>query len=127
MSVVSGNGGKITIAAADFHIGKWTLNKNPRNVESGTSSQTLGTRYTAVKTDPSWTIELPFDSAGVAETAGLTEGAVIASLKFKVGAGSTFYTVANTTVDTIEPVCDANNDVVRYKITGKGGDVSGPS
>lgn len=123
----SGNGGFMKIGTSQFDIGKWTLNKDPRLVESGTSGQTGGTRYTAVKDDPSWECELPWDSIAGAELAGLTEGASIALLKFKCGNSSLYYSVANTTVGPISVICDNNGDVVRQKVTGKGGDVSGPA
>src|SRR5687767_7439171 len=127
MSAVSGNGGKMQIGVADFHIGKWTLNKNPRLSEVTNSGNTSGTRYKKVVLDPSWSCELPFDSAQTIEAAGIDSGTEIASLKFKLGSGTTYYTLANTTVDTVESITDNNNDVVRYKITGKGGDLTGPA
>lgn len=125
MAVQSGNGGYIKVNTVRYDIAKWTLDKDPRNVESGTSAQT-GTRYTAVKTDPSWTLALPYDTSAAVETAGLIEGAII-TIAFKLGAGTLFYTITNSTVGHIKPVCDANGDVVRYELDGKGGDVTGPA
>lgn len=123
---LSGNGGHIKIGAATYDIGKWTLNKDPRLKESTLSSNT-GTRYKKVITDPSWTIELPPDAATMPEVVGLTEGTVIALLKFKVGESALYYSLVNTTVGPIDIDDDNAQDVVRVRLSGKGGDVSGPA
>jgi len=125
MSVESGAGGYITVASTRFDVTEWTLDKDPRNVESGTSAQT-GTRMTAVKTHPKWTVKVPYDSAAGVEAAGLIQGSVI-TVTLKLGAGTVFYTVASTTVGHIKVVTNSNNDVVRYDLDGEGGDVSGPA
>lgn len=127
MAILSGNGGKMQIGVADFHIGKWTLSKNPRLAECTNSGNTSGTRYKKVVLDPSWSCELPFDAAATIEAAGLDAGTEVSSLKFKLGSGTTYYTLATTTVETVEAICDNNGDVVRYRITGKGGDLTGPA
>lgn len=126
MGAVSGNGGYIKNVAARFDVGKWTLSKDPRLVEV-TTSATTGTRYKGVITDPSGTVELPWDSSATPETAGFVEGATIASLMLKMGAGTVYYTVANTSIGPVEVETDNKGDVVRIRFSFKGGDVSGPA
>lgn len=152
MSAVSGNGGGLFIQTtypgsaddipldpAQFHsasnvsipVGKWSLNKNKRLQEITRTWHTNGTRYGKTVGDPSFSIEVPFDDAAVLEDKGIDQGIIIPLVLLKVGKAQSageplYYMVLQPTVDTVEPVCDSNNDIVRYVVSFKGGDVSGP-
>lgn len=127
MPAITGNGGNITFGAVAFHISKWTLIKDPRLVETTTSANTSGTRYTKVVNDNSGTVEAPWDSTATPEAAGFVEGAAITLLKMKLGSGATYYSAANCTMGPLEVECDNKGDVVRIRFSWKGGDVTGPA
>ena len=119
----------------EIPIAIWTLNKKGRFQETTRSFNTAGTRYTFDKADPAWTADLPLDYMNTIESIGLDVGDVVPLLLFQIGdvtlidldpSIQLYYQLINTDVDEVGLVCDANNDVVRYRVTGKGGDISGP-
>lgn len=152
MAIVSGNGGSLlfqTMAQyvagggadtdepldpihftntddVEVGIAKWSANFDPRLQEVTRSFNTNGTRYQMVVTDPSGTIELPLDTAATLESIGLDVGDIVGMILLKVGASSLYYMLLKSTVGPIEPVCDNNGDVVRYRMSFKGGDLTGP-
>lgn len=127
MAIVSGNGGSIKINGVTFHVAKWSANFDPRLVEVTKSDNVSGTRYQGVVLDPSGTVELPVNTSATPEAAGLTPGALLTSIALKVGASALYYTITGPAVGNVEPVCDNNGDVVRTRISWKGGDLTGPA
>lgn len=143
---VSGNGGSFFFQVdpsdapsaddnIEIPIGKWALDKNERVQEVTRSYHSDGTRYTAITCDPIWTLDLPFDKAEILEQNGFDKGTLIEFALFRIGesdgddpATSTdlYYEVDETIVETFGLVSDANGDIVRIRITGRGGDVLGP-
>lgn len=112
----------------EFPISKWTLDKDSRLQEATRSFHVSGTRYKKTTKDPSWTLDLPLNTTATAESSGvgIVEGLQIPLMLFKVGSSSHYYMLLMSTVSNVTPICDAVGDIVRYHITGKGGDVTGP-
>lgn len=132
MSIPSGNGGFIQLAAGTpniQHVSMWTGNWANRLAEVSNSGF-AGSQYAPTLPDPSWSISLPRDDAAFPEALGLVAGAFLANVYFKLGADSKFDRVQATTVEAVQKECNSAGDVVRITITGKGGiatyNVAGP-
>lgn len=122
----SGNGGSITVGVTTLDIATWTLNTGGRLVENTHSGTSGWSNYELVVGDASWTVEIPLDETNLPDTdVGLTHGAKV-SITFKIGAGAKTYVLANTTVEGIEAVNNNATDIVRVRVTGKGGSVTRP-
>lgn len=146
MPPISGNGGSFWIQTnpadppfesenVQIPIVTWSLDKRARLQENTRSYNTVGTRYTSITCDPSWSLELPLDYSAFIENSGIDNGFLIPLVLFQIGdfalieldpSDNFFYQLLNTTVESVGVVLDANGDIVRYKVSGKGGDVSGP-
>lgn len=126
MAFISGSGGGITISGgAEKNIGRWTVNANGRLVEN-THSGVTGTNFELVIQDNSSTIEIPVDDTDLPDTdMGLTAGTKV-TIVFNMGAGGKFATLTNTTVEGREWVNDPANDIVRCRVTTKGGTYTAP-
>ena len=121
-----GRGGSITVnGGTALPISRFEVNVNARLAENTTSANT-GTRYVMVVEDCSSTIELPVDDTRLPDTdEGLTRGAVVTL----VGTlnNSKTVTLTGTTVETAAYINDPNNDIVRYRVTTRGGDYTAPT
>lgn len=126
MIPVTGHGGYVLFGVTAYHISKITLSKDPRLVET-TTSATTGTRYTAVITDVSGTVEGPWPVDVPPETQGFTEGAAVSVFGWKLGGSTKTYAITNTAIGPIELESDNAKDVVRMRFSFKGGDISGPA
>jgi hypothetical protein len=128
---LAGHGGAFVVgtgAGTEVGIFTWTLNKDPRLAETTNSGTGGSTRYKRTVKDNSWTIELPVDSDQILETVlSLDSGSELAQVKFQLGESALAYTLTNTTVETMVPVVNNQNDIVRMTITGKGGALTGPA
>lgn len=121
----SGNGSSLVIAAAALATTLTRLRKMARLAET-TNSGTSSSQYQAVVSDHSWSASCVWDDTNLPDTDfGLIEGAVV-TLKFNMGASGKFETLTNTTVESLEDIMDARNDVIRTDISGKGGVLTRP-
>jgi hypothetical protein len=126
MAFVSGNGGKLTVGATDLHVGQWQGNFGARLVENTHSGTSGTTNYEKVVLDPSWSADVPWDDANIPDVdAGLVPGDKV-TVKFFMGGGAKFYQLANTTVESAEATCDNAGNIVRYRVSGKGGTITRP-
>lgn len=126
MAFISGSGGGITIAGgAEKNIGRWEVNANARLVEN-THSGVTGTNFENVIQDNSSTIDIPVDDADLPDTdMGLTAGSKV-TVVFNMGSSGKFATLTSTTVETRVYINDPSNDIVRCRITTKGGTYTAP-
>lgn len=126
MAFISGSGGGITIdGGAEQNIGRWTVNANGRLVEN-THSGVTGTNFELVIQDNSATVEIPVDDTALPDTdMGLVAGTKV-TIVFNMGASGKFATLTNTTVETREWVNDPAQDIVRCRVTTRGGTYTAP-
>ena len=120
MALQSGHGGYVKTTVA-VPVGRWSGNWRSRLGEVTKSDSGGGTRFKAVVQDNQWSFECPRDDVAFPEAAGLTQGADVATLIFKLGAGDKADILSNTTVEDVSPTCDNQGDVVRVTVSGKGG------
>lgn len=127
MAFIPGSGGGITIGGGtELNIGRWTLNANARLVEN-THSGVSGTNFEAVVQDNSSTVEIPVDDTRLPDTdEGLVAGSKV-TIVFQMGSSGKTATLTNTTVETREWVNDPANDIVRCRVTTKGGTYTAPT
>ena len=122
----SGNGGSISVGATSLDIATWTLNTGGRLTENTHSGTSGASNYELVVVDASWTVEVPLDETALPDTdLGLTAGAKV-TITFKIGAGAKTYVLTNTTVEGVEATNNNSTDIVRVRVTGKGGAVTRP-
>ena len=127
MAFVSGNGGSISVGATALVVGEWGGNFGARLVENTHSATGGSTNYEKVVDDPSWYADIPWDETALPDTdLGLTGGAKV-TVTFKLGAGVKTYVLTNTTVENVEPKVNNSNDIVRMRVTGKGGAITRPT
>ena len=122
MAYVTGNGGKLTVGATDLHVSQWSGNFGARLVENTHSGTSGTTNYEKVVFDPSWSADIPWDSAN--EPDDLLVPGTKVTVKFYMGGSGTFKTLTNTTVESAEVTVDNSGNIVRMRCTGKGGAIS---
>lgn len=116
----SANGSKLMIGATTLHTTDVTLIKQARLVEN-TSSANSSSNYVPVIKDHSWTATIPWDDTNLPDTDfGLVEGAQV-TLIFNEGTSGKTATLTNTTVERLETMMNNEQDIVRVRISGKGG------
>lgn len=126
MPFISGSGGGITIGGgSEQNIGRWELNANARLVEN-THSGVTGTNFEMVIQDNSSTIEIPVDDANLPDTdMGLVPGAKV-TVVFQMGNSGKTATLTSTTVENRTWINDPSGDIVRCRITTRGGTYTAP-
>lgn len=128
MSIPSGNGGYVLPAELSnpvaVAVGRWAGDWDSRLAEVTQSDSGGGTAYKHVVEDPKWTAEFAFDDTIFIETLGWDSGTELEEIFFKKGASALCDLVSNTTVETVNYTCDNQGDVVRVRVTGKGGTVT---
>ena len=116
----SANGSKLVIGVTTLHCTDVTLIKGARLVEN-TNSANSSTNYVSVVKDHSWTATLPFDDTNLPDTDfGLTEGAQVTLIFNQGGSGKTA-TLTTTTVERLETMMNNEHDIIRCRVSGKGG------
>jgi hypothetical protein len=125
MAFWSGNGSSMLVGAVTLHCRANRVRKGARlteNTHSGTSSS----NYEKVVPDHAWEADVPWDDTNLPDTdAGLTEGTKV-TIVFSMGASGKSETLTNTTVETVEDILDNAGDIIRSRITGKGGVLTRP-
>lgn len=120
MAFWSANGSKLVIGAATLHCTNVTLVKQARLVEN-TNSSNSSSNYVPVVKDHSWSADVPWDDTNLPDTDfGLVEGAQV-TLVFNEGGSGKTATLTNTTVERLETIMNNENDIVRVRVSGKGG------
>lgn len=126
MGFWSGNGGTLAVGNVTLHVNRWELTQQARLVEN-THSGVSSSNYEAVVPDHSWTAEVPWDDANMPDVdVGLAEGTKV-TIIFKFGASSKTATLTSTTVESVVPVDDNATDIVRVRVSGKGGALTRPT
>ncbi len=88
------------------------------NSHSGTGGSS---NYEHVIYDHSWSLDLPWDEDNQPDNdLGIVEGNKI-GIRFKHGDGDVKEAILNTLVGPLETRNNTSNDIVRVRITGKGG------
>lgn len=119
----SANGSKLVIGASTLHCTNVTLIKSSRLTEN-TSSANSSTNYVQVVKDHSWNADLPWDDTNLPDTDfGLVEGAQV-TLVFNEGTSGKTATLTNTTVERLETIMANETDIVRVRVSGKGGSLT---
>lgn len=113
-------GGHTYIGASPVFITNRTHNKGVRLAEV-TTTGTPGTAYQGVRQDPNWFCELPLDDAAAPEVIGWQGGNVIPVIYFKKGSSSLCDKLENTTIESVDEILNAQNDVIRIRVSGRGG------
>jgi hypothetical protein len=128
MAFWSGNGGGMTVGGgSELNIGKWELNSNARLVENTHSGTSGSTNYDLVVYDNSSTVDIPWDDTNLPDTdMGLVRGTKV-TIVFQMGGSGKTATLTNTTVETHTTINDPQNDIVRSRITTKGGVYTAPT
>jgi hypothetical protein len=116
----SANGSKLMIGAATLHATNVTLIKGARLAEN-TASANSSTSFIKVVSDHSWNCDVPWDDTNLPDTDfGLIEGARVTLVFYDGDSGKT-ETLTNTTVERLENVMNNENDIIRTRISGRGG------
>lgn len=122
MAFHSGNGGGITVGGgAEQNIGRYTVRAPVRDAENTHSGTGGATNYEAVVRDVSWEVDIPFDDVAIPDTdMGLVAGNKV-TIVWQLGNSGKTVTTTNTLVSSIEFINDPAGDIVRARVTGKGG------
>lgn len=128
MAFWSGNGGGITVGGgSEQNIGRWEVNSNARLTENTHSGTGGSTNYELVVYDNSSTIEIPVDDTALPDTdMGLVRGAKV-TVVFQMGGSGKTCTLTNTTVENATYINDPAQDIVRFRVTTKGGVFTAPT
>lgn len=121
--IPGGIGGHVYIASSPIFVTQHTTSWGGRLADV-TTSGTPGTAYQGVRQDPTWTADFPMDDAAFPEAIGFQFGNLIAVMYFKHGSSALSDKLVNTTVETVEKIKNAGGDVVRVRVTGRGGFVT---
>lgn len=125
MSLRSGHGGAIKVGGTTVvPTDRWSGNWRVRDAEVTQSDSGGATLYFPVVQDNEWEWTAARDDTNYPEAVGLAPGAILADIRFKLGAGSACDKLVNTLVTEVSPVCDNKGDVVRVTVRGKGGVVT---
>jgi hypothetical protein len=127
MAFWSGNGGGITVGGgSEQNVGRWEVNSNARLVENTHSGTSGSTNYELVVYDNSATIEIPVDDVALPDTdMGLVRGAKV-TIVFQMGTSGKTCTLTNTTVENATYINDPASDIVRFRVSTKGGTFTAP-
>jgi hypothetical protein len=79
------------------------------------------TLYRATVQENNWSFSVCRDDTSFPEALGFTSGTVLAALYFRHGGTTKADRLTNTTVEAVDPVYDASQDVERVTVRGKGG------
>ncbi len=122
MAFHSGNGGGITVGGgSELNIGRYTVRAPFRLAENTHSGTSGATNYEPVVRDVSWEVDIPFDDTNIPDTdMGLVSGNKV-TIVWQLGSSGKTVTTTNTTVENVEFINDPANDIVRARVTGKGG------
>ncbi len=117
--------GYVQVAAFVIPNMQWSVDGGSR-LDEVTQSDSGGpttpcTLYGFVRQDNSWEIHVKRDDVAYPEAAGLTQGAILDAIYFKLGAGSKCDKLVNTTVENVKTVNDPVTKFVEVVVTGKGG------
>lgn len=126
MSYPSSLGGNVVLIATPnvvVGVGQWNGNWTARLAEVTVSSST-GTRFAKVVQHNQWSASFPLDDPNFPEVLGFTQGLVIADMYFKLGASAKGDRLQNTTIESVNKVCNPLGDVVRVDVSGMGGDLT---
>lgn len=122
MSLRSGNGGAIKVSGTVVvPTDRWSASWTARLAEVTQSDSGGASLYFPVVQDNSWEWTAARDDTNYPEAVGLTPGAILSDIRFKLGAGAACDKLTNTTVESVDPVCDNKGDVIRVTVRGKGG------
>ena len=120
MAFHSANGSKLVIGVTTLHCTNVNLIKQARLVEN-TNSANSSSNYVPVIKDHSWSADVPWDDTNLPDTDfGLTEGAQV-TLVFNEGGSGKTATLTATTVERLETMMNNEQDIVRCRVSGKGG------
>lgn len=121
----SANGSLITKGGSTLHVTNVSYVDGARLTEN-TNSANSSTNYDKVVADNSWSCDIPWDDTNLPETDfGLTSGSKV-TLIFNMGSSGKTATLTNTTVERLEMIMNNEQDIVRSRITGRGGALTRP-
>ena len=122
MAFHSGNGGGITVGGGSaLNIGRYTIRAPMRLTENTHSGTSGSSNYDAVVRDCSSEFQIPFDDTLIPDTdSGLIAGTKV-TIVFQLGSSGKTVTLTNTTVEDYEYENDPQGDIVRARVTTKGG------
>lgn len=122
MAFHSGNGGGITVGGgSELNIGRYTVRAPYRDAENTHSGTSGSTNYEPVVRDVSWEVDIPFDDTNIPDTdMGLVPGNKV-TIVWQLGSSGKTVTTTNTYVSSLEYINDPAGDIVRARVTGKGG------
>lgn len=126
MTLLSANGGSVTVDGSPditLHVSSWQIDDGSRLADVSTSAQSYAV-FLGCLAEVSWSFELPVDAASTPTAAGLTPGAVITNLWFRVGSSNTYHKIANCTVERVAPVNDNTGQPYRETVSGRGGAIT---
>lgn len=121
----SGNGGYIEVGATRLDVISWEVDTGSRTTENTHSGTSGYSNYEHVCFDASSTIEIPWDEVNQPDTdAGLVPGNKVTVKYYHGGAGGKFITLTNTLVEKLITTDNNSNDIVRARVTTKGGSIT---
>jgi len=122
MAFHSGNGGGINVnGGAEQNIGRYTVRAPVRTAENTHSGTGGSSNYEAIVRDLSWEVDIPFDDAAIPDTdMGLVAGNKV-TIIWQLGSSAKTVITTNTLVESVEFINDPSGDIVRARVTGKGG------
>lgn len=121
----SANGSKLMIGASTLHMTNVTYVDGARLVEN-TNSANSSSSFDKVIADNSWSGDLPWDDTNLPEVDfGLVPGTKV-TLIFNMGSSGKTATLTNTTVERLETIMNNEGDIVRSRVSGKGGVLTRP-
>ena len=120
--ILERNGGGATVnGGSEKNIGRWEVNSNARLVENTHSGTGGSTNFEIVVYDNSATIEIPVDDTDLPDTdMGFVRGAKVTAV-FQMGNSTKTCTLTNASVENFAYVNDPANDIVRARVSLRGG------
>jgi hypothetical protein len=128
MSFWSGNTGGVTVnGGAELNVGKWEVRRTARTVENTHSGTGGSTNFNLVVYHAEWTIEIPWDDTNLPDTdMGFVPGTQLSALVFQHGNSGKTISIASTMVEEHVTINDPQNDIVRSRVSGRGGVLTPP-
>lgn len=113
----SGHGGYITVGGTRLDVTEWQLNKTARLAEVTNSGSGGVVKRHKIVEDAQFTIQVPWDSENIPDTDISLDVGDEPALVLYVGDSGKTYSFTGI-VESVQPVVNNQNDIVRMTVTG---------
>lgn len=127
MAFFSGNGGGVTVnGGVEKNVGRWEIDHRVRLAENTHSGTNGASNYESVVQDNSGSVDIPVDDTDLPEVDMLIIAGNKIALVGQLGTSGKTCVLTNTTVESVVYINDPSGDIVRARVSFKGGAFTGP-